>query len=109
MNTQQEMKNESHVTGITDQSKALIARFEASLASKLKAKMFSSEYNSLDEILTKKYNLSDLVNMDFPDFQNKTEFIVKAVRGNIAKAEGKILSYAEGETIIEKGLNTEMP
>jgi hypothetical protein len=97
------------ITGISTQAKALIEKFEAILSNNLKADKFVSAYNSIDDILIKKYKLTDIDNMDFPDFSNKTEFITKAVRGNISKAEGKILTYKEGEEIIEKGLNDEMP
>lgn len=97
------------LTGISSQAKALIEKFEETLSNNLKEDKFVSEYNSIDDILIKKYKLNDLDNMDFPDFSKKTEFITKGVRGSISKAEGKILTYKEAEEIIEKGLNEEMP
>jgi len=97
------------ITGISMQAKALIEKFELTLSNNLKTDKFVSDYNSIDDILIKKYKLTDIDNMDFPDFSNKTEFITKGVRGNISKAEGKILTYKEGEEIIEKGLTIELP
>jgi hypothetical protein len=97
------------IPGINTQAKELIEKFEANLLSNLKADLFNSTYQSIDDILVQKYHLTDITNMDFPDFSTKTEFIPKGVRGNIQKAEGKILTYQEADEIVGKGLNEEMP
>ena len=103
------MAGSKHMLGISSQAKALIQRFEEAVSNNLKAEKFASPYNSIDDILSKKYKLSNLDNMDFPDFGHKSEFITKSVRGNISKAEGKILTYKEADEIIEKGLNEDLP
>jgi hypothetical protein len=99
----------SSKAGINAQAKDLIEQFAATLSNKLRADVFATTYSSIDDILIQKFHLSDIDKMDFPDFSRKTEFIPKGVRGNIQKAEGKILTYKEADDIVGKGLNEEMP
>jgi hypothetical protein len=99
----------SSTAGIDAQAKALIEQFETTLSNSLKEDVFASTYSSIDDILIRKFHLSDIDRMDFPDFSHKTEFIPKGVRGNIQKAEGKILTYKEADDIVDMGLNEEMP
>ncbi len=103
------INHEGAMIGLNDQARALIDQFEANLLSNLQANFFASTYSSLDDILINKYHLSGIDKMDFPDFSHKTEFISKGVRGNIQKAEGKILTYKEAEEIMYKGIQEEMP
>lgn len=99
----------SSVAGIDARAKKLIEQFETTLSNKLKEGAFASTYNSIDDILIRKFHLSDIDKMDFPDFFQKTAFISKGVRGNLQKAEGKILTYKEANDRVGKSLNEEMP
>jgi len=94
---------------ISPAANALIEKFENTVTENLKSDKFARLYDSFEDILERKYHLKNLDEMDFPDFKNKTEFIVKGVRGNISKAEGKLLTYKEANEIIETGLNIVLP
>ncbi|MEP6948311.1 MAG: hypothetical protein ABI863_03505 [Ginsengibacter sp.] len=88
-------------------AKELIKNFEEKLYERLKALKSARSYGSLDDILVSKYRLTNLEKI--PGFENKTEFITKGVRGNISKAEGKILTYKEADELIQKAANEELP
>lgn len=95
--------------GISEAAKTLIEKFENRLLLSLKTDRFRGSYKSIDDILAVKYKLRDIENMDFPRFEKKSEFITRSVRGNIQKAEGKILTYQEADEIVHKALNEELP
>ncbi len=95
--------------GVSSDAQELINKFEKKLKETLLSKKFQSPYHSIDDILVKKYHLKDIEKIESPDFRCKTEFISKGVRGNLQKAEGNVLSYLEGESIINKALSEELP
>jgi len=92
---------------ISSAAKELIKNFEEKLYERLRDSKFISSYASLDDILRSKYRVRDLERI--PGLENKTEFITKGVRGNIKKAEGKILTYQEADALIQKAVNEELP
>jgi hypothetical protein len=92
---------------ISSAVKELIKGFEEKLSARLRASKFTSSYTSLDDILISKYKVRDLERI--PGFENKTEFITKGVRGNIKKAEGKILTYRDADELIQKAVDEELP
>ena len=87
----------------------MIAKFEKKLSTNLDSLKFKDKYNSIDDILEKKFNIENIDEKEFPDFKDKLEFVVTAVRGNIQKAKGNILSYTEADKIIETALTEELP
>ena len=97
------------LSDISAAAQALIDKFENALSSNLKQQRFISPYRSIDDILIRKYHLSSLDKIDFPDLTGKTEFITHSIRGNLSKAEGKILTYEEANDIVDKALTEALP
>lgn len=96
--------------GISPDAKALIANFESTLTQNLKALQvkFPNHYDSIEDLLRRKYNLQDVDKMNFPDFSNKTEFIICAPSGKISTMSN-VLTYSEADKIIEAGLYAPFP
>lgn len=97
------------VISLSDEAKGLIRKYEKGLKERLLADKFKPRYSSVNDILIKKFHLTDVENLEFPDFRNKTDFITEGVRGNIQKSDGNILGYEEGDKLIEEAINLEIP
>ena len=107
MHQVEQTTSHSSIKEISFEAKNLIKNFEEKLYERLKAAKIVDSYTSIDDILSSKYKVTDLEKI--PGFENKTEFITKGVRGNVSKAEGKILTYKEADELIEKAANEELP
>lgn len=102
-------EKKTSIVGVSSDARYLIEEFERKLKDNLSSEKFRVPYSSIDDILTKKYHLENIETIEAPDFACKTEFLSKGVRGNLQKAEGNVLTYSEGESIINKGLTEELP
>ncbi|MES2328139.1 MAG: hypothetical protein V4539_00965 [Bacteroidota bacterium] len=100
---------EETTSGISAGTRTLMDKLEQARTVKLAQADFMGKYNSIDDVLEKKYHLSNIESMDFPDLSRKTEFIVRGVRGNLSKAEGKVLTYSDADRIVEKGMEADLP
>lgn len=105
----EEVNKKPSIVSLSKSAKDLIEKFESKLKENLLSDKFKSSYNSIDDILIKKYHLSDIGNLDLPDYRKKTEFISKGVRGNVQKSNGNVLSYADGEKLIEEAIKEDIP
>jgi hypothetical protein len=97
------------IISLSDDAKELIEKFEKGLKDRLLSDKFKPKYSSVDDILVKKFHLTDIENLDFPDYKDKTEFISNGVRGNLQKIDGNVLNYFDGEVIINEAINTDIP
>ncbi|MBO9572980.1 MAG: hypothetical protein J7497_12360 [Chitinophagaceae bacterium] len=97
------------LTEITDDARSLIDRFNSAVKQNLQQKKFLNPYTSIDDILILKYNLKDIDKLDFPDYCLKTGFITTSIRGNLSKADGRILTYSEARQIIDKAFTEVLP
>jgi hypothetical protein len=97
------------IVSLSDDARELIKKFEKELKERLLSDKFKSKYSSVDDILIKKFHLTDIKNLDFPDYSNKTEFITNGVRGNLQKIDGNVLNYSDGEVIINEAININIP
>lgn len=97
------------IVGLSEDAKGLIERFERNLKHRLLDEKFRPKYSSIKDILIKKFHLSDLDNLDFPDYKEKSLFITNGVRGNLQKIDGNVLSYSDGEDIINEAINIKIP
>ncbi len=108
MNPSTNLVSDKNNSEVFAQANSLVQKFKEKLATSIQKVISESPYKSIDDVLEKKYNLTNIESMDFPSFKEKTEFITKSVRGNIQKADGNILSYPEAEKLIENALNEEL-
>ena len=97
------------IVGVSNAAKRLIEKFEEKLKGRILIENDFPSYSSIDDILIKKYHKKDIDKLELPDFRDKTEFIAKGVRGNLQKCDGNVLSYADGEKIINEGIEEEIP
>jgi hypothetical protein len=96
------------IVSLSDNARELIEKYKEGLKERLLSDKFKSNYATIDDILTQKYHL-DIDQLKVPSYENKTEFIVKGVRGNVQKANGNILTYREAEDIISDAVEEELP
>ncbi len=97
------------VVAIKSELRDLISKFEDKLRASLLPDQLRSGYTSIDDLLIKKYHISGIDKLDFPDFRHKTEFITDGVRGNVQKISGNVLSYQDGDNIIDEAINEDIP
>jgi hypothetical protein len=94
---------------VSHDAKALVEQYNAALRIRLQAEKFKPHYHSIDEILTEKFHLQDIDNIEGPSYVGKTGFISKGVRGNFQKASGNVLTYAEADEIISDAIEEDLP
>lgn len=104
-----EKEGEITIVALSDDAKKLIEKHEQRLKERLSSDKFKPRYDSIDAILTEKYHLTDIRNLGFPDYRNRTKFIKSDGFGGELQYVDNMLSYSDCEAIINEGLNIIIP
>lgn len=65
---------------------------------------------TIDEFLKAKFGIVDVLNYESNDFSNKqaSDFKFDRVRGNVRLMQGKIMTYQEGQELLDRVISFDM-